>query len=103
MLRCVEGCHIFGLLLLWRFLGRGVGYHLRNEIWFNQNSSLQETCADVLDRDAVLASLFNNLLLYRQSNPVLLFSAFDPATITVEIDTVSRWHEFRRSVPFYLL
>ena len=34
---------------------------------------------------------------------MLFFSTFGPAAITAEIDAVSRCHEFRRSVPFYLL
>ena len=81
------------------FLGRGVGYHKRSEIWFNRNSRLQEAFADAVDCDAVFASLFNELLLYRQSTPLLPFLAFDPA----EIDAVFRFHDFGSSVPFGLL
>ena len=41
--RAFEGCHVFGLLPLRSFLGRGVGYHERNSIRFYRKSSLQET------------------------------------------------------------
>ena len=34
---------------------------------------------------------------------MLRFSAFDPASITAEIDALSRCHDFGRSVPFGLL
>ena len=47
--------------------------------------------------------LYLHLLLYRQSNLMLPFSAFDPATITAEKDAVSRCHDFGSSVPFSLL
>ena len=98
----VEGCHIFGFLPLRCFLGRGVGYHERNEFLFNRNSSLQETCADALDCDAALASLFNDLF-YRQSSLIFLLSAVDPTAIPAKIDAVSRYDDFESSVPFDLL
>ena len=66
-------------------------------------SGLQETCADALDCDAVLTSLFNDLLLYHQSNPTLHRPDFDPAAITAEKDAVSRCHNFGSSVCFRLL
>ena len=62
----------------------------RNEIWFNRNLGLQESCADALDCDTVLTSLFNYLQLCCQSNPVFPFSAFNPAAITAKIDTVPK-------------
>ena len=77
-------CHVFGFLPLRRFLGRGVGYHERNKILLNQSSGLQQTCAAALDCDAILALLLNDSLFYRQSNPMLPFSAFDPVTITAQ-------------------
>ena len=103
MLRAAEGCNLYGFLPLRRLLGRGVGYHERNEIWFNRNSGLQETCADAIDCDAVLASLFNDLLLYCKPNPMLPFPAFDSATITAEKDAISRCQNFGSAVPFCLL
>ena len=60
-------------------------------------------CADALNCDAVLTSLFNGILLYRQPNPMLPFPAFDSAAITAEKGAVSRCHNFGSSVPFSLL
>ena len=99
----LEDCHVFCPLPLRRFLSRGAGHHESKEMLFNLKSSLQAMCADALDCDAVLASLFNDILSYRQSNPMLPFSAFDSAAITAEIDAVSRCHNFGSSVPFGVL
>ena len=41
-------------------------------------------CADALDCDAVFASIFNGLLLYRQSNPMLPSPSLNPAAITIK-------------------
>ena len=62
-----------------------------------ENASLQEACADALDYDVTLASLFNDLLLYRQ------FSSFTPAAITIEIDAVSRCDDSGCSFSFDFL
>ena len=46
-----------------------------------------------------MPSFFNDLLLYRQSDPMLPLPLFDPA----EIDAISRGHDFGSSVTFGLL
>ena len=64
---------------------------------------LQEACADALDCDAALTSVFNDFLLYRQSNPMLPFPPFDRAAIATELDAVFSCRNFRKSVSFCLL
>ena len=41
-------------------------------------------CADALNCDVVLASLFNDILLYRQSNLMLPFLAFGLTAIPLK-------------------
>ena len=41
-------------------------------------------CADALNCDVILASLFSDLLLYRQSNLMLPFLAFDLTAIPLK-------------------
>ena len=48
-------------------------------------------------------AFLNDLLLYRQSNPVLPFPALHHATITTKKDAVFRCRNFGSSVPFGLL
>ena len=50
-----------------------------------------------------LPFVLNNILLYRQSNPILPLSGFDPAAITAEKDVIiPRCHDFGSSVCFGL-
>ena len=47
----VQGCHVFGLLPLRRFLGLDVGYHERNEKKKSQQAGLSGYRKDVAARD----------------------------------------------------
>ena len=47
--------------------------------------------------------LLKDILLYRQSNPMLTFSAFDSAPTIAEKDAVSRCHNFGSPAPYGLL
>ena len=56
-----------------------------------------------LDCNAVFANLFNDLLVYRQSNHMLPFPALNHGTIPTKEYAASRCRNFGSSVPFRLL
>lgn len=84
----LEVRYTLGLHPLRNGFGRGVGHHERNKTWLNLKINLQEVCADALDCDAVLTSFFNDFLVYRQSDSVLLCHPFGRAVITAEVEAV---------------